>query len=141
MATLGVIKFHNCHSCGILFTPLLTKLQPAYEFPVKINLFFRTFEEVVFQALAETINATMAKALIQLPEDQVPYEEIRAKFHRYLDNGMRTGRRYLMPASILARSSYGYLLAHWYRYFPREQVLVVDGNDLKGEILKQLKRV
>lgn len=90
---------------------------------------------MVFQALSETINATMAKMLVSLPEDQVPYEEIRDKFHKYLDNGMRTGRRYLMPSSILARSSYGYLLAHWYRYFPAEQILVVDGNDLKGTII------
>jgi len=74
----------------------------------------------------------MAKTLGTVPEDQVPYDEIRAKFHNYLDNGMRTGRRYLMPSSILARSSYGYLLAHWYRYFPEDQILVVDGNDLKG---------
>ena len=83
----------------------------------------------------------MAKALMNLPEEEVPYEVVREKFHKYLDNGMRTGRRYLMPASILARSSYGYLLAHWYRYFPQEQILVVDGNDLKGSfsVKKQTK--
>lgn len=113
----------------------------GWQMPGAQELKHKTFEEVVFQALAETINATMAKALIQLPEDQVPYEEIRAKFHRYLDNGMRTGRRYLMPASILARSSYGYLLAHWYRYFPREQILVVDGNDLKVRPAHAMQRI
>ena len=81
----------------------------------------------------------MAKDLINLPEEEVPYEAVREKFHKYLDNGMRTGRRYLMPASILARSSYGYLLAHWYRYFPQNQILVIDGNDLKGELKYTIK--
>ena len=38
-----------------------------------------------------------------------------------------------MPSSILARSSYGYLLGHWFKYFNRRQFLVIDGNEIKGQ--------
>ena len=80
-----------------------------------IELYFRTFEEVVYQALKESINSTLAQWLITLPEEEIPYALVRDKWHQYLDRNMKSGRRYLMPSSILARSSYGYLLAHWYR--------------------------
>ena len=89
----------------------------------------------MYQALKESINSTLAQWLVTYPEEKVPYALIRDKWHNYMDINMKNGRRYLMPSSILARSSYGYLLGHWYRYFPRKQFLVIDGNEIKGKII------
>jgi len=113
----------------------------GWEMPGAQAIQEKTFEEVVYQALKESINSTLAQWLITLPEQEIPYALIRDKWHQYLDRNMKSGRRYLMPSSILARSSYGYLLAHWYRYFPKKQFLVIDGNEIKVSPASALRKV
>ena len=81
--------------------------------------------------MKESINSTLAQWLITLPEKEIPYALIRDKWHQYLDRNMKSGRRYLMPSSILARSSYGYLLAHWYRKVSNE---VTIKNEPQGHL-------
>ena len=65
-------------------------------------------------------------------EKEIPYALIRDKWHQYLDRNMKSGRRYLMPSSILARSSYGYLLAHWYRIVSKKMIKDGSGTDQYG---------
>lgn len=113
----------------------------GWEMPGAQAIQEKSFEEVVYQALKESINSTLAQWLVTYPEEKVPYALIRDKWHNYMDINMKNGRRYLMPSSILARSSYGYLLGHWYRYFPRKQFLVIDGNEIKVSPASALRKV
>ena len=142
LATIYMLQIYNVPMAGKCQALKLSKRSKFFfTFSPNICRFYqgtlfkyysRTFEEVVYQALKESINSTLAQWLITLPEKEIPYALIRDKWHQYLDRNMKSGRRYLMPSSILARSSYGYLLAHWYRIVSKKMIKDGSGTDQYG---------
>ena len=63
--------------------------------------------------------------------EKVPYDEIKRKFHEFMDDKVHHAQRTYFPSELLSRGSYGYLLSHWFRYFPKKNFLLIDADDIK----------
>merc|ERR1712037_980352 len=55
-------------------------------------------------------------------------EDVRDLMHQYLHkNGDRK------PANFLTRGAYGYHIRHWFKYFSRDQVMIINESELRRE--------
>ena len=89
----------------------------------------------VESALSVVLGREMTEMLANANDEDIPKEEIRQKWHQYMDGKTRRAERTYFPTEILTRSSYGYLLDHWFRYFPKRNFLLIDADDIKREFV------
>ena len=79
----------------------------------------------------------MTDLLANADDEDIPYESIRQKWHEYMDGKISRAERTYFPTEVLSRGSYGYLLSHWFRYFPKHNFLLIDADDIKREFVSE----
>ena len=82
-----------------------------------------------------TLGVELTEKLTFMKDNEVPYEEIRNRFHHFMDINTKSMHKTFFPTSLLSRGNYGYMLSHWFDYFPKQNFLIVDANDIKRKFL------
>ena len=81
-----------------------------------------------------TLGVELTEKITFMKDNEVPYEEIRNRFHHFMDQYWSMHKTFF-PTSLLSRGNYGYMLSHWFDYFPKKNFLIVDANDIKRKFL------
>ncbi|CBY36300.1 unnamed protein product [Oikopleura dioica] len=90
------------------------------------------------EGLMASINNIFPSVVVEMMQTDPSFstEDVRDLMHQYLHkNGDRK------PANFLTRGAYGYHIQHWFKYFPRDQVLIINESDLRREPWKIMNKV
>ncbi|CAG5103412.1 Oidioi.mRNA.OKI2018_I69.chr1.g762.t1.cds [Oikopleura dioica] len=118
------------------FSAESTKMENGEEHLLPRNFVFTatTAEEGLMDAIKEIFPSVVVEMMQNDPDFNT--EDVRDLLHQYLhQNGDRK------PANFLTRGAYGYHIRHWFKYFPRDQILILNENDLRKEPWKVLNKV
>lgn len=69
------------------------------------------------------------------------FADLRDAVYRFMDNPDNYGAMHYPPIEILTRGAYAYYVHQYLKWFKREQILILNSNDLKYQPAQVLKQV
>lgn len=110
---------------------------PERSFFKKMN----SYNEVIQDGLDIMLEANedLADKVNNVDREFTEYKELREVIYRFLSTPENYGSMNYAPVEIITRGAYAYHIQQYLKWFPRDQMLIINSNDLKYDPVEVLR--
>jgi len=110
---------------------------PERSFFAKMN----SYNEVIQDGLDVLLEANedLADKVNNVDREFTEYKELREAIYRFLSTPANYGSMLYAPVEIITRGAYAYHIQRYLKWFPRDNMLIINSNDLKYDPVEVLR--